>query len=235
MPARRPRCWPRPPGTSSAAPPSGPRSCSLAAIATASWCDGKLDPRLPPGGPTDARESGGLGVLELLVLGLALRLGPRHRDVRALPLLLDGVPAVLCELRLDAVGGKQAAGHLARPAWRRSPGPSVWEDLRVARAMTAMLRPRARWTSSSTSCPEKEGPPRLLGVFLVGKPARSSRASRCCLSRRDSSRRWAARGAGEGLSAIPSYFDLKKSVGGVRVAGAGHARGGLGGVRWPGC
>src|SRR6266404_5539990 len=58
----------------------------------------QLGPGLPLADPGRAG-LGGFLVLEPLVFGLALGLGLRHRDVRALPLLLDGMPAVQGEVR----------------------------------------------------------------------------------------------------------------------------------------
>ena len=67
------------------------------------------------------------------MLGLALGLGPRQRDVRVLPLLLDGVPAVQGEPGLDALAGQDVAGDpLGVPGGVL--GARVQEDLRVTRA-----------------------------------------------------------------------------------------------------
>jgi hypothetical protein len=53
----------------------------------------ELHPGLPPAEP-GGQGLGRLSVLEPLVLRLVLRFGLRHRDVRALLLLLDGMPAM---------------------------------------------------------------------------------------------------------------------------------------------
>src|SRR5271154_687795 len=69
----------------------------------------ELSPDLPsadPGGP----RLGGFLVLEPLVLRLPLGFGLRHRDVRTLPLLLDGMPSMHRELRLDVVLSQHVAG-----------------------------------------------------------------------------------------------------------------------------
>src|SRR5690348_8808135 len=65
-----------------------------------------------------------------LVLGLALGLGLRHRDIRALPFLLDRMPAVQRELCLDAQLAKYLAGGPLGFAGGKF-GACVQEDLRV--------------------------------------------------------------------------------------------------------
>ena len=91
----------------------------------------QFDPDLPLGDPA-CHGLGGLLIFQPLVLRVALGLGLRHRDVRPLPLLLDRMPAVQGELRLDAALGQHVAGY---PLSLRGGdlGPCVKEDLRVTR------------------------------------------------------------------------------------------------------
>src|SRR5262245_21868433 len=87
----------------------------------------ELDPALPLGGP-GGEGLCGFGVLKPLVLSLALGFGPRHRDVRGLPLLLDGVPALQGELRLNALAVEHVTGYpLGVPGGQL--GARVEEDL----------------------------------------------------------------------------------------------------------
>ena len=91
---------------------------------------------LNPGLPSSDAGGQGLGsfrVHEPLVLRLALGFGLRHRDVRALPLLLDGMPSMQRELRLNVMLGQHVAGD---PLSLHGGvlGACVQEDLRVARA-----------------------------------------------------------------------------------------------------
>src|SRR6185437_15606571 len=68
-----------------------------------------------------------------LVLGLALGFGLRHRDIRALPFLLDRMPAVQRELCLDAQFAEYLAGGALGFASGKL-GARVQVDLRVAGA-----------------------------------------------------------------------------------------------------
>ena len=67
------------------------------------------------------------------MLRLPLGFGLRHRDVRALPLLLDGMPSMQRELRLNVVASQHVAGD---PLSLRGGdlGACVQEDLRATRA-----------------------------------------------------------------------------------------------------
>ena len=92
----------------------------------------ELNPDLPLGDPR-GHGLGGLGVLKPLVLRLALGFGLRHRDVRVLPLLLNGMPAVQGGLRRNAMPGQHVAGDpLSVPGGGL--GACVQEDLPVIRA-----------------------------------------------------------------------------------------------------
>jgi hypothetical protein len=83
---------------------------------------GELRPRLPLG-HTGGQGLGGLIVQQPLVLCLALGLGPRHRDVRVLPPLLKGMPAVDGELCLEVKLGQHVAGDpLSLPGGDLCPG-----------------------------------------------------------------------------------------------------------------
>ena len=92
----------------------------------------ELNPGLPPADP-GGPGLGGFRVHEPLVLRLPLGFGLRHRDVRALPLLLDGMPSMQRELRLNVMLSQHVAGD---PLSLRGGdlGACVQEDLRVTRA-----------------------------------------------------------------------------------------------------
>src|SRR5208337_2768037 len=70
---------------------------------------------------------------EPLVLRLPLGFGLRHRDVRALPLLLDGMPSMQRELRLNVMLGQHVAGD-PLSLHGGDLGACVQEYLRVTRA-----------------------------------------------------------------------------------------------------
>ena len=92
----------------------------------------ELNPSLPSAGP-GGQGLGGFRVHEPLVLHLPLGFGLRYRDVRTLPLLLDGMPSMQRELRLNVMLSQHVAGD---PLSLRGGnlGSCVQEDLRITRA-----------------------------------------------------------------------------------------------------
>src|SRR5215469_8647057 len=111
------------------------------------------------------------------MLGLALGLGPRHRDVGALPLLLDGMPAVQGELRLDAVLGQHVAGNLfGLPGGIL--GSRIEEDLLIPRTngdVTAKPQVNVLFYLALG-----KRSPRLLSLSLVGQRDRHAPVSTVC-------------------------------------------------------
>ena len=92
----------------------------------------ELNPGLPSARP-GGLGLGGFGVEQPLVLRLPFGFVLRYGNVRALPLLLDGMPSMQRELRLNALLSEHVAGD---PLSLRGGnlGARVQEDLRITRA-----------------------------------------------------------------------------------------------------
>jgi hypothetical protein len=100
------------------------------------------------------------------VLRPAFSLGPRHRDIRVLPLLLDRVSMTHGDIRRAAALGQHLAGDpLSLPG--SVPGPRVQVDLRVTRAHGDV--PAEPASDICFHLMLRKGPPHPFGIRRVGQ------------------------------------------------------------------